>query len=221
MKLFKFKSMAMIGAMSLAGVGLIGVGTHATYFSTAGASQTINTGTLAVSASSTTGTCATMVGTNCEAWTLPLVAGVGSTFDTGPLMVTLTNTGTLPAWYKTQAVTLSTTGGGNFAADANVCQFSVGTGGHYAGLNYDGSIAGAPAALSFSEPPPSEGPSNAAIYEILPGQSDSLSVDFYAGGAAVQGSPCNAAAIPSLTNVDEGQGATLTFAYTWSDTPNV
>jgi hypothetical protein len=220
MKLFKFKNMAMIGAMSIAGVGLIGIGAHATYNTVAGASQTINTGTLSVSASSSTGTCATMVGTNCSSWTLPLVAGVGSTFDTGPLLVTLTNTGTLPAWYQQQLVTLTTTGGTNFANDANVCQFSVGTDGHYAGLNYDGPISGAPGQLSFNEPPPSEGAGNAATYEILPGEADSFSVDFYAGGAASQGSPCNATAA-SLTNVDEGQGATLTFSYTWTDTPNV
>jgi hypothetical protein len=218
MKAFKFKTMAAVGVMSLAGVGLIGIGAHATFTTGAGATQTINAGTLAVSATSTTGTCAAYdTNGNCESWTLPLIGGVGSTFDSGPLTVLLTNTGSLPAWYNTQTVTLTTSGGTNFAADAQVCQYSVGTDGHYAGLNYQGNIAGAPAHLTQTDTGESGSPS---VYEILPGQSDSLSLDFYAGQAASVGSPCSSAVAPSLTNVDEGQGATLTFSYTWTDTAN-
>jgi len=203
------------------------MGAHAVFTSTAGDTQTINAGTLAISATSTDGgSCAAYDSNgNCGSWTLPNVSGVNSTFNSGVFTVTFTNNGSLGGWYNNQGLSLTTTAPTNFAADAFVCIYQTGLDGHYTGVAYDGSISGAPSSSWFNTGPSgftTEAEGNGfgagAIpwYVIQPGQADSYSVQFYAGGAGT--GPCNVVA-PQLTNVDEGGGATLTFANTFQDTP--
>jgi len=139
--------------------------------------------------------------------------------------VTYTNTGSLPGWYYNQGLSLTTSAPSAFASDAFVCIYQTGLDGHYTGVAYDGSIAGAPGSGWFNTGPggfPTEAEGNGfgagAIpwYVIQPGQADSFSFQFYAGGAGT-GACTNVA--PALTNADEGGGATLTMANTFQDTP--
>lgn len=224
MKLFSLRNLALTGALSIAGLGLIGVGAHAVFTTSTQSSQTIAAGTLDVSSSGSSGSCAAYdnIG-NCTSWgvTVSPSSGFGSTFDSGPIAITLTNTGSLAAWYASQTWTVSTTGGTDFASDASVCVWSTGVDGHYQGPNYSGSIAGLTVGsiASYSLATETGSP---AVYSIQPTQSDDYVVDFYAGdgGYTPSAAPAYANCAPStgsLTNVDEGQGATVTFSNTWED----
>lgn len=214
----------MIGAMSIAGVGLIGVGAHATFYTGTQSVQSINAGTLDMTSSGSSGGCAAYDGNgNCTSWAVALspTTGVGSTFDSGPITITETNTGSLAAWYNSQTWSVVTSGGTNFAADASVCIWSTGVDSHYQGPNYTGSISGVTAGnISPSGYAGESG--NSAYYSIQPAASDNYVVDFYAGdsgyipAAAPTYAACSAST-GSLTNVDEGQGATVTFADTFAD----
>jgi hypothetical protein len=223
MKLFKIKNFAAIGAMSIAGVGLVGVGAHAVYTSTAGDTQTINAGTLAISATSTDGgSCAAYDGNgNCGSWTLPDVSGVNSTFNSGNFTVTFTNNGTVAGWYNSQSATVIATAPDNFSNDAWVCIYQTGLDGHYSGPLYDGVISGAPAAYPAGFSVASSGYAGESAtpleYAIQPASADSYTVQFYAGGAGT-GPDCTGVA-PQLTSVDEGGGATLTITNVFDDTP--
>src|ERR1017187_4175401 len=94
MKRMKFKNMAMIGAMSIAGVGLVGVGAHATWTTSTASAQTVTAGNLSVAVSATGSTCLTLdTSGNCNSIQLLTAGPVGSTFDSGPTTVTETNEG--------------------------------------------------------------------------------------------------------------------------------
>ena len=105
MKFLSFKSVVATGALSVAGLGLIGMGTHATFNVDPSANQVISSGTLAVVASSPSDpTCLTYLA-NCPNITLTSSANNGSSFTTGPEELVLTNVGTLPAFYTTLGIT--------------------------------------------------------------------------------------------------------------------
>jgi hypothetical protein len=83
----KFKTIAMTGVMSLAGLGLIGAGAHAVFTTSAASSQTITAGVPAVAmwASNASNGCTSQAiaeanTTTCSSITLT-AATVGSTFD--------------------------------------------------------------------------------------------------------------------------------------------
>ena len=117
MKLLKFKNMAMIGAMSIAGVGLIGVGAHATFTQNTTSSQTVAAGNLSVvlSASGASGNGTTTIG-------LPNVTNVGSSFMSTPDLITITNNGSLTA----NEINLQVTNSGSSALNSEMylCLYS-------------------------------------------------------------------------------------------------
>jgi hypothetical protein len=102
MKLSKFKNMAMIGAMSIAGVGLVGVGAHATFSTATTSSQQITTGTpgVALTAPGATltgvGSDCTNTGEACGNITLAPVGPTGSSFTSGDQLITISNIGNIP-----------------------------------------------------------------------------------------------------------------------------
>ena len=213
----------MTGALSVAGLGLIGIGAHAVFTTSTNSVQTVNAGTLDVSSSGSSGACSAFdtIG-NCTSWGVSIggTSGVNSTFDSGPITITLTDTGSLAAWYASQTWSVVDNGGSNFAADAMVCVWSTGVDGHYQGGNYSGPISNI-ASASFPSYLLATETGTPAFYSIQPTQSDNYVVDFYAGdaytpAAAPAYAGCGASAA-SLTNPDQGQGATVTFSNTWDD----
>jgi predicted ribosomally synthesized peptide with SipW-like signal peptide len=94
MKFLSIKNLAMTGALSVAGVGLVGVGTHAVFTAQTVASQSIQAGTLSL-VLSTASTGATGGGT--PNLTFAPLTNVGSSFSTGADTFTITNNGTIPA----------------------------------------------------------------------------------------------------------------------------
>lgn len=205
----KLKSIALTGVLSLAGLGLIGVGAHAAFTTNTASSQTINSGYLSVAVSGSTGSCAGVDAFgNCDAWTLATPAAVGSVFDTTPAVITLTNVGTIPAWY--QSITVSDTNNNStFESELGMCEYSTGgTGvGHYVGVDSNGLLTAVEGTQALT--------GNSDEYVIQPTFTDAYSVDFYAGQASTT---CGGAALPALTTGAEDGSVTVTISYNFADT---
>jgi hypothetical protein len=132
MKLFKLKNFAMIGAMSIAGTGLIGVGAHAVFTTSTASSQTITAGTPQVVMSSPSAVilnCQTVANAithpgDCQNITLTPPAPVNSTFDTAWSVITITNIGNIAVSERSMQlsdVTDSTSAGYYLQQEMNVC----------------------------------------------------------------------------------------------------
>ncbi len=90
MKLFSIKNLALTGALSVAGLGLIGVGAHAVFTQNTTSGQTIVAGTMNVTLTGTGST-----GNGTATINLPSPGPVGSSFvSVDP--VTITNNGNIP-----------------------------------------------------------------------------------------------------------------------------
>ena len=198
MKFLKLKNLAMIGAFSVAGVGLIGVGTHATFFASTTDNQQITAGTMNVTLS-TTG--AGAVGNNTSALTLGPVGPTGSSFTTGDQIVTITNHSNIPV-NITSIGTGSTYPTSALATELYICEVDP-----YGYVDYNGPLSGA-----TSVP---YGPGN----PIAPLATEPMKMNIYAGnettacGAvthvgflAVAGTSTS----PSLGNGAEGQSIVVT-----------
>jgi hypothetical protein len=131
-------------------------------------------------------------------------------FDTTPAVITLTNVGTVPAWY--QSITVSETdNNGTFESELGMCEYSLGgTGvGHFVGVDNNGLLTsqlGTTALLGSSNE-----------YVIQPTYTDAYSVDFYAGQASTT---CGGSSIPALSQGAENGSVTVTITYNFADTPS-
>jgi len=167
----KLKTIAIAGALALSGLGLIGVGAHAQFTSSASSNQTITAGTPAVAlwaGNSTNGCTSEAIAEEypsiCDSITLT-PGTVGSSFDEAS-DIGIVNVGTIPVSLVSFSVT-DTDGGG--AAGANwwlqqnlaVCIQGV----------FDGYL---PAAFSASP--------IAASGSLAVGGYTTYGVDLYAGG---------------------------------------
>jgi hypothetical protein len=210
MKFLSFKSVAAAGAFSVAGLGLIGMGTHATFSVDPSANQVISSGTLNVVASSPSDpTCLTSAA-NCANITLTSSDNNGSSFTTGPEELILTNVGTLPAFYTTLGIADAWTTNSLYN-ESYLCLTDSNN-----NVLYNGPISGA-TSLSFHDSIPTD-----------PGAGNYLEdlVTIYAGSGSSQ---CGAVtkpfaagvtganpAAPSLTNDAEGQSIDPTFTFTFT-----
>jgi predicted ribosomally synthesized peptide with SipW-like signal peptide len=88
----RFRTIATVGVMSIAGLGLIGAGAHAVFTASTTSSQAISAGTLSVVLSSPGAE-----GNNTPTIALPSVGPVGSSFISPAQLITITNNGTVPA----------------------------------------------------------------------------------------------------------------------------
>jgi len=199
----KLRAIALAGVVSVAGLGLIGAGAHAVFTTSTASSQTITAGTLDVVVSSPDAPGCTLVSDGCTSLTLNPVGPVGSTFDTKASVVTLTNVGNIPANYST--VTLSETDNNStFKSETGLCDYSLGGdgAGHFVGVDNNGLLTAQLGTFSISGTGPE--------YVIQPGETDSYSVDFYAGQASTV---CGGTALPSLTQAAQGGSLTATLSY--------
>jgi len=205
----RFRTVAMAGSLGVAALGLIGAGAHAVFTTSTTSSQQITAGTLSVEVSAPGATCtATDAFGHCTAISLPVVGPVSSTFDTTPVDITLTNVGSLPAYFT--SVTVSDPNSNSiFQSELGVCEYGLGTDGHYLGVENNGLLSDIEGTQDLS----GSGP----YYVIQPGDSDAYSVDFYAGGNS---SVCGGSAIPSLTNGAENGSVTVNISYAFQDQPN-
>src|ERR1035438_3438310 len=110
----KFKTIAMTGAISLAGLGLIGAGAHAAFTTTTSSSQQITTALLTGNVVLTS-PCASS-GNGSANITMAPVGPVGSDFATAACLITVNNNSLVPITYITIALTDSF-GGSSGTAD--------------------------------------------------------------------------------------------------------
>jgi hypothetical protein len=136
----------------------------------------------------------TSAAVGCTSITLPTVGPVGSTFDSTPIPITITNTGNVPVTEMQLAVS-DTNNNATMEQELGLCLHNSGT----AQLNgLLTSLKGTPTLL----------PGTLAV-----GGTDTYSVDFYAGQAS---SVCGGSAIPSLTTGAEGGSVTTTVTVTYN-----
>jgi hypothetical protein len=228
----KLRTVPLIGALSIVGLGLIGLGAHATFTTNTSSGQTITAGTYDPTL---VGTCAS--GTNCPVDTdnnlftlspdhtvltfTPETVGAAS-FTTGDEEVTATNTGNLPVSDPTWVV--NATGGSDLASQAYVCATSTGIGTDDTNyVLYNGPLSdftGTSYSLSGDVLTPT-GPPTATS-----GPSDNLVIDVYAGGeptlCGAITTPGTAAApgtssAPTLNNAADGENVSVTVQLTYQD----
>jgi predicted ribosomally synthesized peptide with SipW-like signal peptide len=156
----KLRFTALIGVLSLAGLGLVGAGAHAVFTQNTQSNQTVTAGTLNVTVSATCsstppsgiagsqagGTACGTYSNNDQTVTLPDVSPVGSSFVSPESDVTVTNNSDITAYEMGYQVTDTSTntawtaGAGNgdvLASDLYVCLTSDGT------VMYNGPLQGA------------------------------------------------------------------------------
>jgi len=110
----------MAGALGVAGLGLIGLGAHATFTQTAYTQQQITAGTMNVVLSSSGGSWSN------PTLTMASVGPVGSNFTTGDQQVLITNNGNITV----TGMTLSFTDPGanaTFDSEAQICLYRAGS----------------------------------------------------------------------------------------------
>ena len=119
MKWFTLKNLALTGALSVAGLGLVGVGAHAVFTQNTTSQQTITAGTMNVTVSSPGAS-----GNGTPSITLPAVGPVGSSFMTS-YDVTITNNSNIPV--NEISYTLSdNNNNGTFQSETWACIYSDG-----------------------------------------------------------------------------------------------
>jgi hypothetical protein len=215
--------LALTGA-ALAGIAMVGVGAGATFTTSTASSQKVTAGTVHVALSADGATCTSVDGSGCHALTLSDVGPVGSTFESTPTVVTMTNKGNIPVFFK--AIQMSETHNADTASVAlfnemNVCIKSTDTSGTWVEGNGPLYIATA------LNPTVVENP-----VKLMPGETATYSVAFYAGQDSACGTTYSdgshtrdawAAAIghgyltPASLNNDAMGGVvtpTLTFSFT-------
>ena len=198
MKLFKFKNLAMMGAMSVAGLGLVGAGAHAVFTSSTASTQTITAGTPDVVMSSPSASiwqCDSVANAvanpnDCGNITLTPPPAVNSTFDTTPTYITVTNIGDIPvSEYDMQLsdVTDTTSAGYWLQQEMYVCiyaQYTQGTADNWVVANGPLHVGTALSpSVVLNGPWVSTSATNLAANYAVNGAAsqDIYSVDFYAG----------------------------------------
>ncbi len=215
----KLRAVPLVGVMSIACLGLIGVGVHATFTSSTSSGQSI---TFGIPDPTLSGSCVS--GTNCpldasnalytlstDGTTLTFTADVpsDSTFTTGDEQVIATNTGNLPLTDPTWTLTANV--GAQLEGEAYVCATSTGIGtGDTNFLLYNGPLS-AFTATSYALDSAVLSPSGTAA-TATSGPTDNFTVDVYAGSEPTQcGSGfTNGTGDPSGNGVSASVGSTAT-----------
>jgi hypothetical protein len=199
----KLRTVAMTGMLSLAGLGLIGVGAHAAFTTSTASSQTINAGApgVALWANGATNGCTTQAiaqanPVTCNSITLP-AATIGSTFDANSV-VGVVNVGTIPVSLTSFTVSDTPAVGYDLQNNMGICIVGVYGAGYYG----SGYLTNAETASPLAVSPVSLPVGGTTTYEV----------DLYAGGPSTAG--CGT--IPALPNAASGQSdtVTLTAGYT-------
>jgi hypothetical protein len=206
----KFKTIAMTGVMSLAGLGLIGAGAHAVFTTSTTSAQTISAGTPSAvlyatgAVSAITGqpcanqTDATYAPYQCNEITLPAAGPFGSSFTTGDQPVTVVNNGDIPITGMSIGLAATAGYGNNLYNEVSICEFTPGTVIYWGTLNTMGS--------SYILPGSPIAPNNTSTYDV----------DLFAGSGQVTGCGTSGAGSPDLGQGAVGQGITLTATVTYS-----
>jgi predicted ribosomally synthesized peptide with SipW-like signal peptide len=226
----------MLGVMSIVGLGLIGVGAHATFTQNTTSAQTITAGTWGATLS---GSC--IDGTTCPAdtsnsnslfslspdgatltFTPYLTSASTLSFSTGNQEVTATSTGNIQLTDPTWVV--NATGGAALASQAYVCATSTGIGtGVTNTVLYNGPLSGF-TGTSYSlpgdvlsttgAPSPNSGPTDNLVVDVYAGAESTLCGTTTTAGATATPGTSNAAAISGAAI---GETIAVTAKLTYQD----
>jgi hypothetical protein len=171
----RIRSAALIGVMSLAGLGLIGTGAHAIWTTTTTASQQITSSALSIGLSGPAGSSCNATdpnnGASCINLSLPPYTVNSSSFNSGPITVTMTdNSNVTPNFEK---VWLGDTPSGapgspGLASETYLCMTSDNQ------VIWNGPLSEEPAGILVQ----------GAYYLPSPGTPDTYTVEFFAGNVS-------------------------------------
>jgi predicted ribosomally synthesized peptide with SipW-like signal peptide len=204
MKFFSLKNLAMTGALSVAGLGLIGVGAHAVFTQNTTSSQQITAGTMNVNLSTTEGGA---TGNGTSALTLAPVGPVGSSFTTGDQTVTITNNSNIPVNITTVA-TSSTYPTSALATELYICEVDP-----WGYVDYNGPLSGASSVPYGPGNPIAPLGTEPMIMNIYAGnETTACGAVTHVGFQAVSGT----STAPSLNNDSQGQSIAVTVTTSFS-----
>lgn len=206
-----------VAGVVVVGAAFVGSGAGATFTTSTASSQTVRAGVLHVAVSADGASCTNNDASGCHALSLPDVGPVGSTFDSTPTVVTITNTGTIPAFFD--AIQMSETHNADTASVAlrdgmNVCIKSTDPSGTW--VEGNGPLTTATAL----NPTVKENP-----VKLMPGQTATYQIEFYAGQdsscGTISSSGSHTAAIwgaytTPASLADAAQGGVVTPTLTFS-----
>ena len=223
----KLRTVPLVGALSIMGLGLIGVGAHATFTTNTSSGQTITAGT---SDPTLVGSCVSS--TSCpldassnpytlspDGTTLTFASDIPSSpsFTTGDEEVTATNAGTLPLSDPTWVV--NATGGSDLASQAYVCATSNGIGTDNTNVVlYNGPLSGFIGSYSLSgdvlTPPgaptaTTSGPTDNLVVDVYAGSEPTLCGSGFTNGTGATGGTGVAASVDSPATPDTSTAPSL------------
>jgi hypothetical protein len=187
------------GALGVGALALIGAGAGATFHTSTTATQTITAGTPQLTVYSSSVPACASADSNCRSITLPTFGPVGSKFETNHIIITLKNTGNIAV--DTAAFQMSETDNGSnpsaaLLAQTNVCVQSTDySGGPWTEINgpLSAGVALKPSVVEND-------------VHLLPGDTMTFSVDFYAGQDSSQCNPVHSDGSDTLARWDSYLG---------------
>jgi hypothetical protein len=213
----KFKTVAMTGMLSLAGLGLVGVGAHAAFSTSTTSSQNITSGNLSVVLSSPSAT----AGDGTTTLTLGAFGPTLSSFTTGDDTITMTNNGTIPAQEITETMATNYPSS-QLAAHLYVCEVSYGPGLTPDYVIYNGPLVSALFTQDINGTIAVAG-TDEYTTNIYAGSEPTLCGDNFTAGPLYTGAPGTVVTAdatspaPELTNVDMNQSLNVTVTVGYSD----
>jgi hypothetical protein len=231
----KLRTVPLVAVMSITGLGLIGIGAHATFTTSTSSGQTITAGTYDPTL---VGSCAS--GTNC-----PVTAGnilytlspddtvltftpdtpISASFTTGDEEVTATNTGNLPVSDPTWVIGANV--GLDLESEAYVCATSTGIGTDNANIVlYNGPLSGF-TGMSYSlsndvlspsgtTPTATSGSTDNFVVDVYAGSEPTLCGTNIAAGTTAMGGTSNAPALSGAV-VGKNENIAVTVELTYQD----
>jgi len=236
----KLRTVPLVGVMGIAGLGLIGVGAHATFTTSTSSGETITAGTPSDPLS---GAC--LSGTNCpvdannilytlssdgETLTFTPDTPSGLSFTTGDEEVTATSTGNIPLTDPTWV--LSANSGSQLESEAYVCATSTGIGTNDTNVVlYNGPLSGFSGtsyALSGDEiitsgaPTATSGPTDNFVVDVYAGSEPTLCGANFTNGVGATASAGSTATpgtsvAPTLNSDSAGENIAISVEMTYQD----
>jgi predicted ribosomally synthesized peptide with SipW-like signal peptide len=195
----------MAGALSVAGLSLVGMGTNAVFTAQTTSSQQITAGTVSVAIWSPSSPVCNSAAAACQSLTLPPVGPTTSSFTTGDQVIAVTNNGNIPLNELDLSFAV-TNSNSDLAMEAFACFGTTYTvqGGPFTQIS-DNPLAGLVGASSIQNGNPL----------MAPGSTFYFVVNVYAGPGEVSACGTSGVATAALDTAAQSDTVTLTSSFTF------